>query len=202
VRGRRHRRLIDGGQQMKVIDDSGRILDAEVSLSVEDGRTAIVIESRGPDRNTDYIPAFELLLKRLAENSAELLSVELATRLVEKPLGVPRRRFPIQLQASDDTGALATALRNAAAAAGREPGARGKGNATKRLRIRFRLAGGSDLKDNELIERIVGSGASKDATTGTTRTAARASRVTPRERRRTTPRATSSATGSPRWASR
>jgi hypothetical protein len=126
---------------MKVRDAADRPLDAEVSLLSTGDALGLVIESRGPDRNTDYIPAFELLLKRLAENNAELISVELATRQVQKPLSVPHRRFPIQLQASEGTGTLATALRNAAAAAGREPGAKGKGNATKRLRIRFRASG-------------------------------------------------------------
>jgi hypothetical protein len=168
---------------MKVVDDRGRKLDAEVSLQAAGDALEIVIESRGGGRNNDYIPAFELLLKRLAENNAELLSVELATRQVQKPLIVPRRRLPIQLKASEDTSALATLLRNAAAAAGREPGAKGMGNATKRLRIRFRLADGSGLKDNELIEQIVGPGASTDTTTGKVRTATRDARVTPRERR-------------------
>ena len=169
---------------MKVVDDGGRRLDAELSLTGEGDSADLVIESRGPGgRNADYIQAFELLIRRLAANSAELLSAELDSARAKCVLKLPGRAWPIRLSPGEDAGKLANRLRKAAAAAGRAPGAKGPGNATKRLRFRFRLSGGSDLTDNELIERIVGSGASKDATTGRTRTAARASRVTPRERR-------------------
>jgi hypothetical protein len=146
---------------MKIKDDAGRSLKAQVSLSVEKDLAAIVIESRGAGRNKDYIPAFDLLFQRLAANSAELLGVELASREATKPLTVGGRTWPVRLTPSESAETMANAIRNAAAAAGRRPGARGSGNTTKRLRILFRLPRGS-TDARYIVERIVGPGSSGD----------------------------------------
>lgn len=167
---------------MKVVDDRGRKLDAEVSLQAAGDAFEIVIESRGGGRNNGYIPAFNLLFERLAASKAEVIGVELASRQVQKPLRVPKQRFPILLQSSAEALVLAGALRNAAAAAGRKAGARGMGNATKRLRIQFRVPDARANADR-LAERIVGRGASRHAAARSRTRDARTRRMTPGERR-------------------
>ena len=165
---------------MNVRDNAGRILDAQVSLEASGDVHELVIESRGPGRNTDYIPAFRLLLERMAAASAELLSAELATNEAQGELEVPKRRWPIWLKPAEDVGQLASALTKSAAAAGRAPGARGSGNPTKRLRVRFRLPVGVVASLADVIDRIVGPGATADAAAGRG-----TAKMTPRERQET-----------------
>jgi hypothetical protein len=64
---------------MQLIDDDGRVLDAEYLTETDGTRLAVVIESRSdmsgsrPPRNPDYNPALMLLLTRLGQLDAVLV---------------------------------------------------------------------------------------------------------------------------------
>jgi hypothetical protein len=97
-------------------------------------------------RNTDYIPALALVLSRLVRLNAHitdafLVSATARRRLSEEdrrlhPLGFP---YPVHLAEHQQVNEFARRLRRAAAEIGRQPHARGSGNPTKRIEIRFQL---------------------------------------------------------------
>lgn len=130
---------------MPVIDDSGKKLDANISIDVIDPVYSVTFESRGGSRNADYIPAFEAVLRRLAKLSALITSAQVvskeAMRLPEnlRFIAPEKYNFPLILSPRTNTKLLATRLRAAAAGVGRAAGAKGQGNPTKKVQIQFML---------------------------------------------------------------
>ena len=127
---------------MNIRDESGRIMDA-VATIIFDGTYRLTIESRGGDRNKDYIPAFRLLLVRLAKLQAVLTDAVVDSK-VARALPPDLRRihldghpFPISLVDGDDAAEIARQLRRVSANVAREPGAEGSGNTTKRCTLSF-----------------------------------------------------------------
>jgi 5-methylcytosine-specific restriction protein A len=120
---------------VKVYDDTGEPLDASFSVEEEESRWSVVLESRGGTRNTpqarnvDYIPAMDLLLRRLGQLGMRLADAAVeSARVAESPLEDRRLKlkglsYPIELRESDAV-ALGRALR---AAQGSNP--------TRRIRL-------------------------------------------------------------------
>lgn len=130
---------------MKVTDDAGKRLDAEIRFGLLEAEFSVVFESRGGDRNSDYIPAFAVVLRRLAKLSALITSAQVVSK---EALRLPADlrniipdtcKFPLILSPRTNTNLLATRLRAAAAQVGRAAGSRGPGNPTKKVEIRFML---------------------------------------------------------------
>jgi hypothetical protein len=130
---------------MKLSDDFGNILDAEVSFGLLEAQFSVIFESRGGDRNSDYIPAFAVVLRRLAQLSALITSAQVVSK---EALRLPAElrniipdtcKFPLILSPRTNTSLLATRLRAAAAQVGRAEDSKGPGNPTKKVEIRFML---------------------------------------------------------------
>lgn len=130
---------------MPVISDSGKKLDAQISIDVIDAVYRVTFESRGGDRNTDYIPAFEAVLRRLAKLSALITNAQVvskeAIRLPEnlRCIVPGNYKYPLILSPRTNIKLLATRLRAAAAGVGRVAGSKGPGNPTKKVEIQFML---------------------------------------------------------------
>ena len=140
--------------------DSSTTLDASFEVvGGVDRPLSIVFESRGSGRNRDYAPALTLVLARLSTVRASLISVHLerahnedrpeAERIVV-PEGLS---FPIDLATVDDFEDLRRRISSAQAALGREPGATGPGNGTKRIRMTL---GGLDIDPVQLRDILAG----------------------------------------------
>lgn len=146
---------------MKVADDSGRMLDAEVSLDVDGDCYRIVFESRGPERNTDYIPAFAAIVRRLARQSVLITDATVVSKNVsglsinQRRMALEGRPFPLSLSEREDTEALAVALRSAAARVGRPQDSSGGGNPTKRVEMLFQLPGKKDASLGWIEQQII-----------------------------------------------
>jgi hypothetical protein len=130
---------------MKLSDDFGNLLDAEVSFGLLEAEFSVIFESRGGDRNSDYIPAFAVVLRRLAKLSALITSAQVVSK---EALRLPADlrnitpdtcKFPLILSPRTNTNLLATRLRATAAQVGRAAGSKGPGNPTKKVEIRFML---------------------------------------------------------------
>jgi hypothetical protein len=65
---------------MLFIDDSGKTLDAKISIEAIDPVYSVTFESRGGGRNNDYIPAFTLVLQRLAKLSALIVNAQVVSK--------------------------------------------------------------------------------------------------------------------------
>jgi hypothetical protein len=130
---------------MPIINDSGKKLDAQISIDVIDAVYSVTFESRGGDRNTDYIPAFEAVLRRLAKLSALITNAQVvskeAMRLPEnlRCIVPGNYKYPLILSPRTNINLLATRLRAAAAGVGRAAGSKGPGNPTKKVEIQFML---------------------------------------------------------------
>ena len=144
----------------RVRDEAGVELDAEASIEWTGAAGRLVIESRGPQRNPDYIPALHVMVTRLARQRATLREIAVvSSRALQLPAHERRLRladhpYPISLTSVADGDRLARAIRAAAAAFGRPEGAPLGGNPTKRLQIEFNLAEASTWTP-ERVERLV-----------------------------------------------
>lgn len=130
---------------MRVHDDQGRALDATVELVGSAGDARITFESRGPARNVDYRPAFDAILVRMSALKATIADAVLVSKDTQHLLLEQRRLrrngiiYPIRLTDEHQALSLSSELRSAAAETGRQPGAKGGGNRTKRVQIQFRI---------------------------------------------------------------
>src|ERR1044072_2137344 len=92
-------------------NDTGVELNAEYSVVQDAGQLAVVLESAGgavagsaETRNSDYVPALELLLSRLRANDAVVLSAVVASNRTASLPEADRALLPepIDLTAVDD----------------------------------------------------------------------------------------------------
>jgi hypothetical protein len=134
---------------VRMTGDDGRVLNAEFAVEL-DGRTlAVVLESAGgnsgtgPARNSDYIPALELLLARLRSRSAVLIDALVDSRRTAHLPESDRRVLdgPLPLTTVDDLGALRLRLTSGQGRIGQAPGAPKAGNNRKRLRLQLQVPG-------------------------------------------------------------
>jgi Protein NO VEIN, C-terminal len=136
---------------VQLVDDHGRVMDAEYLVEADGGYLALIMESssgsssgRAP-RNPDYNRALTVLLARLGKLDAVLVDALVDSRHTQD-LGLPEaeRRLihaPIQLAAEPDPDALRRRLEAAQAKIAQAPDATKGGNATKRIRLRVSVPG-------------------------------------------------------------
>lgn len=134
------------GETQQVYDDEGRAIDARFTVEAAGPDVAIVFESGGGTRGTDdaqnrdYRAGLKLLLERLKRAGLRLANVELASSSPQAAkLSADERRvrfeghdYPFEVT---DAESIRKEIGRAVAAMGRRPGAKGGGNADKRLRI-------------------------------------------------------------------
>jgi len=135
-------------------------LDASFCLGRGVNEEFVIVESRGPDRNTDYRAGLEQILAGLGEEDIPIVdafvdsSKTRAAGQQRQSLELHGRRYPIRVAGWNDAAAVAQDLGRAAAATGREAGAAGYGNPTKRLRLVIDMPEGVSLA--VLSERLSG----------------------------------------------
>ncbi|MBX3029791.1 MAG: hypothetical protein KF809_06500 [Chloroflexi bacterium] len=132
-----------------VHDDTGVQLDAHFSLGASPDGYELVHEARWGGRgassigNRDYAAGLGLLLGRLGSMGALLLdatvdSAPMRTRPHDDRALDLGATFPVRIH-EHDPETLRLALSRAQSAIGRAPGARGSGNSTRRILLRFAL---------------------------------------------------------------
>ncbi len=131
------------------------ILDATFSVGRVAEKTFLIYESKGPDRNTDYLVGLESLLCSLANIDCSLVDAVLDTE-VTKDIALPGRRlfpsgyrYPLRLREVGDLMSFRRALTLSIAATG-SARARGGGNPTKRIRLELSVP--DELTLHELSE--------------------------------------------------
>ena len=157
---------------MQVLDDDGRILDAEYAVEPDGSHLALIMESRSgmsgsrPPRNRDYNQALKLLLQRLGELNAVLADALVDSRLV-RDLGLPdadRRLIetPIRLAQNRTWRRFGRRrMDTAQAKIAQAPDATKGGNATKRIRLRL-LVPGYEPRDAQRLAKTLAAHASTD----------------------------------------
>lgn len=126
-------------------------LDATSSIGRNKETEFVLIESRGPDRNTNYVEGLEALLRGLADMDASIEDIVIdsaETRelpIDQRRLQLRSQSYPLRLRAVSDLAALRLDITGTAAATGRSPDATGAGNSTKRLRLVFTEPGDLEL---------------------------------------------------------
>ncbi|WP_062378869.1 HNH endonuclease [Demequina pelophila] len=145
---------------MHLIDDSGRVLDADFDVEYRGAEFDIVVESRGGSaqagtaRNPDYDAALTCLVDRCRKVGALIDDAYVDSRTVQElPLsdrriveGTPGRVI------DGDVGTFIAEIKQAQTVVGRAPGAKG-GNPTKRIRIKLRLV--PALEEEQLLDLLV-----------------------------------------------
>jgi hypothetical protein len=118
-------------------------LDATFSVGRDKETEFVVVESRGPDRNTNYVAGLEALLRGLSDVDASIEDIVIdsaETRelpIDQRRLKLRSQSYPLRLRGVSDLAALRRDITGVAAATGRSPDATGAGNSTKRLRLVF-----------------------------------------------------------------
>ena len=136
---------------MRLVDDRGRVLDAEYAVEADGSYLALIMDSRSgtsgsrPPRNPDYNQALIVLLERLAQLGAVLVDALVDSRHTQE-LGLQEsdRRLisaPIRLAGDLRLEALRRRMGTAQAKIGQAPDATKGGNATKRIRLRLEVPG-------------------------------------------------------------
>jgi hypothetical protein len=133
---------------MRVIDGSGRMLDAKYFVEPVGAQLTLVLESRTgkPPRNPEYKPTLKILLTRLAALKA-ILRDALVDSSVTRSGGYPdadRRivdTFPIMLAEISDVVGLGRRMGTLQAKVARPPGAKGSGNSHRRIRLLLDVPG-------------------------------------------------------------
>lgn len=136
---------------MQLVDDGGRVLEAEYAVVPDNPYLALVMDSRSggsgsrQPRNPDYNPALTVLLERLARLDATLVDALVDSQRTRE-LGLPEadRRLiaeSIRLATVSDMEALRRSMGTMQAKIGQAPDAAKGGNATKRIRLRLEVPG-------------------------------------------------------------
>ena len=128
-----------------VYDQQGKPINATFQVEVSDGKTSVIIRSRGGtkgsanEQNTEYNLGVELILSRLKAKGCKLVDAVLDTKYTKSQgLSHDERRlnvgkYPIALS-SQNLSKLTKGLCDAQRGI-RKPGAKGLGNNTKRMRL-------------------------------------------------------------------
>ena len=152
---------------MQVYNADGQPLDATIQIELRADGPRIVFESSGPNRNRDYILGFDTVLTRLAEVFAILRDATVVSKETQRlppnqrRLHIADKHYPFQLTSAEEAIATARSLRRAAAAVGRPTTARGGGNPTKRVEIRFAVPRRARATLAWLTQQIAGRSASQ-----------------------------------------
>ncbi|MFC4899807.1 protein NO VEIN domain-containing protein [Streptosporangium amethystogenes subsp. fukuiense] len=133
---------------MQPTTDDGRQMNANFSIEGNDGRLSLVMNSSGGKspsgaRNGEYNPALELLLDRLRNRGATLISgfVE-SSKIADLPEG-ERRLFDqkIHLPQHEDMERVRFMLTTPQGKIGKDPNAKKDGNNRKRIRLYLDVPG-------------------------------------------------------------
>jgi hypothetical protein len=136
--------------------------DATFSVGQTADGIFLLFESKGPDRNVDYLDGLLATLDCLAEAHSVITSMRVESA---QAMGLPKDEailrldgyaYPIVLSGVEDLLALRRAITRATAQIGREADARGGGNPTKRLRIDLSFSEQPSLSD--LADLLTGRG--------------------------------------------
>lgn len=128
----------------QIVDDAGAAIDASFDCVDLEGEPTIVFHSRGGGpvlRNSQYGRGLEVLLERLRNSGIKITRIAVesgGTRMLpvdKRVISVEGVTYPIDLSLVENVKDLRTRIGRAAAQLGRESGAKGSGNSTKRLRI-------------------------------------------------------------------
>lgn len=146
--------------------DDGEVLNAEFSVVQNAGQLAVVLESAGGrrsgttiPRNSDYVPALRLLLARLQDMGAVVVSAVVASaRLADRP-EAERALLdePVDLTAAVDLEVLRLRLTGGQGRVGQPPGASKEGNNRKRIMLRVAVPGW-EPNDIGSLERYLSGG--------------------------------------------
>ncbi|MBC6448779.1 HNH endonuclease [Actinokineospora xionganensis] len=144
---------------MQPFTDSGTPLIAEFAVEAHDGQLSMTFESAGGrtkngPRNRDYVPALVVLLGRLAQRSAVIVSAAVESK---KTADLPLHKRlltdgSIQLSPASDFDALRKRLTSAQGRIGQEEGAPKAGNNRKRMRLVLEVPG-YGIADGPRLER-------------------------------------------------
>ena len=147
-----------------LVDDHGRVMDAEYHVEADGGYLAVIQESRSGSsrsrspRNRDYIPVQTILLDRLGKLNAVLAEAVVDSGRTQR-LGMPEasRRLidaPIQLALEPAPDALRRRMGTRQSKIAQAPGATKGGNATKRIRFRISVPGFQLIDADRLAEAL------------------------------------------------
>lgn len=135
---------------MRLRDAHGVELNADFNVEVDEGRLSLVLESAGGrtagaarPRNDQYVPVLRLLLQRLRDREAVLLSALVASARVSR-LSEDERTLvkgPLRLADVTDVEQLRLEITSAQGRVGLPAGARKEGNNRKRIRLRLDVPG-------------------------------------------------------------
>jgi superfamily II DNA or RNA helicase/diadenosine tetraphosphate (Ap4A) HIT family hydrolase len=150
---------VDAGGVRSVHGEDGRALDATFRVQPVGTTLAVIIESGGGTRDTkaarnrDYAAGFALILKRLGDAGLRIGDALVDSGQVAKLSDTERRLGVVYPIVIGDADALRKQLGQAMARTGRKEGARGSGNAEKRLRL---VVEKTDLSASALAELLAG----------------------------------------------
>jgi hypothetical protein len=124
------------GIRFRVLNDHDTELDADFLIRPLSPTTeSLIIESRGGGRNRDYIEAFRTALGRAVDKGWNITDAFLASDTVQGLDSSGRRIDTSAFPQTRPGAAMADDLRRAAAKMHRRRGAKGPGNATKRIEV-------------------------------------------------------------------
>lgn len=133
--------LLETRPSERKVRRGGRELDATFVVERVGDALSVVIESRGgtrgsaAERNTDYNDGFDLVLERLGKAGMRIMDAIVDSRETSK-LNVEQRRLPLTYPiVIEDAAVLRKQMSRAQGLIGRKPGAKGWGNATRRVRL-------------------------------------------------------------------
>ena len=134
---------------MRLHVDDGE-LEAEFLIedaSDQGGDFSVVLKSRGGNRNADYSPALEILLRAIGVGQMQITCIEVDSPLARKLRSSERQlpmSYPLSPDRWEDLSDLRKMISRLQVPIAQEPGAKG-GNPTKRIRLHVRSDGiGSD----------------------------------------------------------
>ncbi|TWT35599.1 hypothetical protein KOR34_04920 [Posidoniimonas corsicana] len=133
--------LLDNGFEIVTKMTTVAGLDATFSVGRNAESTFLIIESKGPDRNIDYLAGLETLLHGLAECGASLsctLVDSASSRNLaraESQINIDDYSYPIELRQVTDINDLRRSITRSAARTARTLESTSGGNPTKRLRL-------------------------------------------------------------------
>lgn len=134
---------------VRVMSDRGVELNAEFAVETDGQHLSLILESAGGQtssgrpRNSDYIAALTLLLRRLRDHRAVILAVLLASMRVAARPEDERALLPgpVDLAGVDDIDQLRLDITSAQGGVGQPEGAPKKGNNSKRIQLRLDVPG-------------------------------------------------------------
>lgn len=147
------RKSVGGSCNANVVrarDDDGVELNADFGVEADEGSLSLMLESAGGrtagsdrPRNDQYVPALRLLLARLRDRQAVLLSALVASARVSG-LSEDERTLvkgPVKLAETGDIERLRLDITSAQGRVGLPEGAPKEGNNRKRIRLRLNVPG-------------------------------------------------------------